>query len=83
MAHPRGLDRLELIRFMQVARNLTVHHGALAYLLGINALPMDQGWSRLCLCAGQQTPDEQERRRAGELCDTCERVHLAPPTLPV
>ncbi len=35
---PKGLDRLELIRFLQVAQTLTVHHGALAYLLGINAL---------------------------------------------
>lgn len=33
-----GLDRLELIRFVQVAQTLSVHHGALAYLLGINAL---------------------------------------------
>ena len=32
-----GLDRLELIRFLQVAQTLTVHHSALAYLLGINA----------------------------------------------
>ncbi|WP_208051471.1 site-specific integrase [Allobranchiibius sp. GilTou38] len=34
----QGLDRLELIGFLQVAQTLTVHHGALAYLLGINAL---------------------------------------------
>ena len=34
----QGLDRLELIRFLQVAQTLTVHHGPLAYLLGINAL---------------------------------------------
>jgi hypothetical protein len=34
----QALDRLELIRFLQVAQNITVHHGALAYLLGINAL---------------------------------------------
>jgi hypothetical protein len=34
----QGLDRLELIRFPQVAQTITVHHGALAYLLGINAL---------------------------------------------
>ena len=34
----RGLDRLELIRFLQVAQTITVHHGALAFLLGINAL---------------------------------------------
>lgn len=33
-----GLDRLELIRFLQVCQTLTVHHAALAYLLGINAL---------------------------------------------
>jgi integrase/recombinase XerD len=34
----QGLDRLELIRFLQVAPRISVHHGALAYLLGINAL---------------------------------------------
>ena len=34
----QGLDRRELIRFLQVAQTITVHHGALAYLLGINAL---------------------------------------------
>ncbi len=34
----QGLDRLELIRFLQIAQTLTVHHGALVYLLGINAL---------------------------------------------
>lgn len=34
----QGLDRLELIKFLQVAQSITVHHGALAYLLGINAL---------------------------------------------
>jgi integrase len=33
-----GLDRLEPIRFLQVAQTITVHHGALAYLLGIYAL---------------------------------------------
>ena len=34
----QGLDRLELIRFLQVAQTMSVHHGALAFLLGINAL---------------------------------------------
>jgi integrase/recombinase XerD len=34
----QGLVRLELIRFLQVAQSLSVHHGALAFLLGINAL---------------------------------------------
>src|SRR5664280_309240 len=34
----QGLDRLELIRFLQVAQTITVHHSALAYLLGTNAL---------------------------------------------
>jgi integrase/recombinase XerD len=32
------LARLELIRFLQVAQTITVHHGASAYLLGIDAL---------------------------------------------
>jgi integrase/recombinase XerD len=32
----QGLDRLELIRFLQVAQTISVHHTA--YLLGINAL---------------------------------------------
>ena len=27
-----------MIRFLQVAQTITVHHGALAFLLGINAL---------------------------------------------
>ena len=34
----QGLDWLELIRFLQIAQAVTVHHCALAYLLGINAL---------------------------------------------
>lgn len=34
----QGLDRLELIRFLQIAQTISVHHGALAYLLGINGL---------------------------------------------
>jgi len=34
----QGLDRLEPIRFLHVAQTLTVHHDALAYLLGINPL---------------------------------------------
>ena len=34
----QGLDRLEQIRFLQVPQTITVHHGALAFLLGINAL---------------------------------------------
>lgn len=34
----QGLDRLEPIRFLQVAQSITVHHWALAHLLGINAL---------------------------------------------
>ena len=41
----QGLDRLELIRFLQVAQTITVHHAALAYLLGINALRASEGAS--------------------------------------
>jgi len=37
----QGLDRLELIRFLQVSQTITVHHGAVAYLLGINAQAAD------------------------------------------
>ncbi len=33
-----GPDRLELIRFLQLAQTITLRHRALAYLLGINAL---------------------------------------------
>ena len=29
------MERLELIRFLQVAQTISVHHGALAHLLGI------------------------------------------------
>src|SRR3954447_19441122 len=32
----QGLDRLELIRFLQRGQTGSVHHGALAYLRGIN-----------------------------------------------
>ena len=41
----QGLDRLELIRFLQIAQTLTVHHGALAHLLGINALRASEATS--------------------------------------
>lgn len=36
----QGLDRLELIRFLQAAQTLSVNHGALAFLLGI--IPIDR-----------------------------------------
>ena len=35
---PRGLDRLVLIRFLQVAQTITVHHGA-DYVPGVFLLP--------------------------------------------
>ena len=34
----QGLDRLGLIRFLQVAQAIAVHHGVLAHLLRIKAL---------------------------------------------
>jgi site-specific recombinase XerD len=52
----QGLDRLELILFLQVAQTITVHHGALAYLLGINAL-------RAAEAAAVRTEDYQETLR--------------------
>ena len=33
----QGLERLELIQFLQVAQTITTHHGALTYLLGFSA----------------------------------------------
>jgi len=47
----QGLDSLELIRFLQVAQTITVHHGALAHLLGINAC----GPRRLLRCGSRTT----------------------------
>src|SRR6478752_6879069 len=44
----QGLDRLELIRFLQVAQTLPVHHGALAFLLGINALRASEAAAVQC-----------------------------------
>lgn len=38
MIRTQGLDRLELIRFLQVVQMISVHYGASAYLLGINDL---------------------------------------------
>jgi integrase/recombinase XerD len=43
----QGLDRLELTRFLQIAQTISVHHGALAYLLGINALRASEAAVRI------------------------------------
>ncbi|MDF2748324.1 MAG: integrase, partial [Propionibacteriaceae bacterium] len=71
----QGLDRLELIRFLQVAQTLTVHHGALAHLLGINAL-------RASEAAAVQIEDYQETLRGHRV------LHLTgkgtkPATMPI
>ena len=71
----QGLDRLELIRFLQVAQTLTVHHGALAYLLGINAL-------RASEAAAVRVEDYQETLRGHRV------LHLVgkgnkPATMPI
>ena len=71
----QGLDRLELIRFLQVAQTLTVHHGALAYLLGINAL-------RACEAAAMRIQDYADTLRGHRV------LHLVgkgnkPATMPV
>ena len=55
-----GLDRLELIRFLQIAQTITVHHGALAYLLGINALRASEAGAVLMLVK------EDYRRPSGD-----------------
>lgn len=45
--------RLELIRFPQIVQTLAMRHGALAYLLGINALRAPETASvRIEACRG-------------------------------
>jgi integrase/recombinase XerD len=71
----QGLDRHELIRFLQVAPTITVHHGALAYLLGINAL-------RASEAAAVRIEDYQETLRSHRV------LHLVgkgskPATMPI
>jgi site-specific recombinase XerD len=56
----QGLDRLELIRFLQVAQTISVHHGALAYLLGLNAL-------RASEAAGVRVEDYRETLRGNRV----------------
>jgi site-specific recombinase XerD len=68
----QGLDRLELIRFLQVAQTITVHHGALAYLLGINAL-------RASEAAAVRIEDYQETLRGHRPCTWSARAASPPP----
>jgi len=70
----QGLDRLELIRFLQVAQTITVHHGALAYLLGINAL-------RASEAASVRIEDYAETLRATASCTWSARA-TSPPRCP-
>lgn len=75
----QGLDRLELIRFLQIAQTLTVHHGALAFLLGINAL-------RASEAAAVQIGDYAEALRgyrALHLVGKGSKPATMPPTVPV
>jgi integrase len=71
----QGLDRLELIRFLRVAQTITVHHGAVAHLLGINAL-------RASEAAAVRIEDNQETLRGHRV------LHLVgkgnkPATMPI
>ena len=59
---PEGLDRLELIPFLQLAQPFRVHHGALVYLLGMAT----RCASRQPRCTSRTTPT----RRAGTSCCT-------------
>lgn len=68
----QGLDRLELIRFLQVAQTVTVHHGALAYLLAINAL-------RASEAAAVQIEDYTESLRGHRVCIWSARETSQPP----
>jgi site-specific recombinase XerD len=71
----QGLDRLELIRFLQVAQTLTVHHGALAFLLGINAL-------RASEAAGVRVEDYADTLRGYRVLHLVGKGHK-PATMPV
>ncbi len=75
----QGLDRLELIRFLQAAQTITVHHDALAYLLGINAL-------RASEAAGVRIEDYADTlrgHRALHLVGTGNKPATMPLTVPV
>lgn len=69
----QGLDRLELIRSLQVAQTLTVHHGALAYLLGINALRASEA-AAVCIedyaetLRGHRVPTSSARATSPRQC---------------
>ena len=71
-SRPLGLDRLELIRFVQVSQTVTVRHGALAHLLGINAL-------RASEAAAIRIEDYQETPAATESCTWSARGTSPPP----
>ena len=75
----QGLDRLELIRFLQVAQTISVHHGALAYLLGINALRASEA------AAGriQDYADTQRGYRVLHLVGKGNKPATMPLTVPV
>jgi integrase/recombinase XerD len=78
-SRPQGLDRLELIRFLQVAQTITVHHDALAYLLGINAL-------RASEAAAVRIEDYRETLRGHRACTWLAKATNPPPcplTVPV
>ena len=75
----QGLDRLELIRFLQVAQTVTVYHGALAYLLGINAL-------RASEAAAVRIEDYAETMRGHRVLHVigkCNKPATMPITVPV
>ena len=75
----QGLDRLELIRFLQIAQTLTVHHGALAYLLGINALRA----SEACALRIEDDADTPRRHRVLHLVGKGNKPATMPLTVPV
>jgi site-specific recombinase XerD len=75
----QGLDRLELIRFLQVAQTITVHHGALAYLLGINALRA----SEAAAVRIEDYTDHLRGHRVLRLIGKGNKPATMPPTVPV
>ncbi len=76
---PRDWTGSELIRFLQVAQTISVHHGALAFLLGINALRA----SEAAAVRIEHYADTLRGHRVLHLVGKGNKPATMPPTVPV
>lgn len=79
VSRTQGLDRRELIRFLQVAQTISVNHGAPAYLLGINS----QRASEAAAVHIEHYADTLRRHRVLHLIDKADKPATMPLTVPV